>query len=67
MALVPAQTKTVMNADLTALNTQLAALKATRKAIPAGVNPLEIQHLDLHIKQLGAVITTLSLRIKRAP
>jgi hypothetical protein len=55
-----------MNADLTALNAQLAALKAVRKAVPAGVNPLEIQHLDKHIKQLSAVIDTVKLRLKRA-
>lgn len=66
MAATPAQTTTVMNADLTALNTQLTALKTVRKSVPAGVNPLEIQHLDKHIKQLSTVIETLKVRIKRA-
>lgn len=67
MAYVPAQTKTVINSDITALTAQLTAAQTARKALPDRVNPLDIQHLDKQIKQLKAVLSTAKLRAKRAP
>jgi hypothetical protein len=67
MPLTPAQTKTAMNADLTALNGQLTALQTVRKAVPAGVNPRDIQLLDKQITQTKALIETVKHRISRAP
>jgi len=66
MAYVAPQTTTVLNSDLTALNGQITVLKGVRAAIPAGVNPRDIQLVDDQIKRLTKVVEIIQRRLKRA-